>query len=783
MLSVPFHHNDWPIMNGVPATRRHCARITIIMTLGVCGAIGVIRPADAQQLSRVVRTTLPDSDIARAERARSNGHTDSAITYAMRARDVARSRKQDSLAVIAADIAVMANISLGKLDVAAALAREEMRLARVRSDTSAQKMFMISLTGIEVLTGQVDSAASYLQELRMWRLTPDDSTVVAHIAQSLYTRLQTLGDRRIRQLAGVPGIDPLPGNVKMLFDGPEMRDSARQTITRVRQMMLSRDMPGDDERFNRAMAMVGAFITLREADSALAYAERARAVAPPVFAAMAQAGVARAEVMRGSRPSLERAVLLYDSALVAMARTAPRLPVLRAQYAEAWSILQRRVVQTLLALDEPEAALAASDVSYLQRADSDLTRGNARVELAARGRMLIQRAARTGLTHVVFAPLFDELVTWTISPDRSVIVTRNTTDLNWLASAPYKLRSMLESEAGVESDRMQDAWEYDPGFGSSDQMPGATDARMLARQIASVLLPPETAVLLPDSGEIVIVGTGPIGLIPFAALPRSSAASGDSTSGLLGDRLAIRTLWALSDISSDMQANDHKDRTAATGSPLVFGDPLAGRSAELMVMQPNMTWQEVHIPALPNARAEAIAIGAMLGARPVLGAAATRARFIGRLGDATLVHFAGHAFASDADESLMYLQFAVNGDTAGTRLRARDILSPTTPALHASLVTLSACESGTGEARWTQGTLGLQRAFLQRGAVSVLSSLWRVRDVATRILMETFYKEWLFAPDHPDKAEALRRAETRVRSIPGYESPAYWAGWQLTGAQ
>ena len=78
--------------------------------------------------------------------------------------------------------------------------------------------------------------------------------------------------------------------------------------------------------------------------------------------------------------------------------------------------------------------------------------------------------------------------------------------------------------------------------------------------------------------------------------------------------------------------------------------------------------------------------------------------------------------------------------------------------------------------------MGLQRAFLAKGARSVLVSLWSVSDEATRLLMERFYTHWLDDEDSPSKAEALRRAEDDVRSTQGFEHPRFWAAFQLVGA-
>jgi CHAT domain-containing protein/Tfp pilus assembly protein PilF len=80
------------------------------------------------------------------------------------------------------------------------------------------------------------------------------------------------------------------------------------------------------------------------------------------------------------------------------------------------------------------------------------------------------------------------------------------------------------------------------------------------------------------------------------------------------------------------------------------------------------------------------------------------------------------------------------------------------------LVVLSACETGLGEVAGGEGVLGLQRAFHLAGARTLVTSLWRVDDAATTLLMEEFYAN-LWKKKLP-KLEALRQAQLTVLAHP-----------------
>jgi CHAT domain-containing protein len=155
------------------------------------------------------------------------------------------------------------------------------------------------------------------------------------------------------------------------------------------------------------------------------------------------------------------------------------------------------------------------------------------------------------------------------------------------------------------------------------------------------------------------------------------------------------------------------------------------------------------------------------------------------LPSAPLVHLATHGLAYGTEVRVRDSYVALAPDAKNDGLLTIGELLDDVPSLAADLVVLSACQTGLGDLKQAEGTVGFQRALLAKGARSVLVSLWSVDDRATALLMQRFYAHWLGPDGRPmrSKGEALRQAQADVRLTPGLESPRYWAAFQLVGAR
>jgi len=177
---------------------------------------------------------------------------------------------------------------------------------------------------------------------------------------------------------------------------------------------------------------------------------------------------------------------------------------------------------------------------------------------------------------------------------------------------------------------------------------------------------------------------------------------------------------------------------------------------------------------LPYATREACAVATLLGSQPLLEKEATLTRLQEAAGDCRAIHLATHGEFRPDNPLFSGLALA---DGWLTTLDIFDL------RLKASLVTLSACQTGRNVIGGGDELLGLMRAFLYAGAASLVLSLWTVEDRSTARLMDSFYHKLV---EGWTKAAALRHAQLQFvqREDDGAGAcahPYFWAPFFLVG--
>lgn len=169
---------------------------------------------------------------------------------------------------------------------------------------------------------------------------------------------------------------------------------------------------------------------------------------------------------------------------------------------------------------------------------------------------------------------------------------------------------------------------------------------------------------------------------------------------------------------------------------------------------------------------EVATIKKIVGGRIFLDSTATKEAFIQNLDNAKILHLSTHAEFNDRYPTKSPIHLYDNHITVG------EIYNLHIPI---DLAVLSACETGTGELRRGEGIMSLARSFMHAGCPSVVTSLWKVKDKQTPVIMQYFYEN-TFAGERKDLAlsNAQRRFLNEVSSN-SLAHPHYWGAFIQVG--
>jgi len=326
---------------------------------------------------------------------------------------------------------------------------------------------------------------------------------------------------------------------------------------------------------------------------------------------------------------------------------------------------------------------------------------------------------------------------------------------------------------------------------------GDASSLVAARKLYHLAFKP----LLPFLGKtrrLFLAPDGQLALVPFASLHDSRRFLADTFDFiyLTGGRDLLPRAGGVSDSPSVVVLADPDYGSA---SPPAVASAERSRSVERFFAEKRAGLSDQRWTPIPGTRQEAESIRQLLPqAQLFLGAAASKEQLF-KLASPGILHIATHGFFLEDStgptgtrglaevgsafprlpdpllrSGLVLAGAGASADPSNSLVTALELVGLN--LWGTQLVVLSACDTGRGDVKRGQGVYGLRRALVVAGAETLVVSLWKVDDEATRTMMEGFYRNLLAGQG---RAEALNGAMLSLRAQ--HPHPHFWAPFIALG--
>lgn len=176
--------------------------------------------------------------------------------------------------------------------------------------------------------------------------------------------------------------------------------------------------------------------------------------------------------------------------------------------------------------------------------------------------------------------------------------------------------------------------------------------------------------------------------------------------------------------------------------------------------------------ALDYSIQEATSVEKYINANLLMNAKATKKDFVETANNYNILHLSTHAKSGDfiTPASIDFIDSSLTIN----ELYAIDLKS--------NLVVLSACETGVGQLKYGEGAMSLARGFQYAGAKNILFSLWKISDLSTSQIIDSFYKNYsknnsAYLSNNQSKLDYLQNEDiTNIK-----KSPYYWSAFTFYG--
>jgi CHAT domain-containing protein len=236
------------------------------------------------------------------------------------------------------------------------------------------------------------------------------------------------------------------------------------------------------------------------------------------------------------------------------------------------------------------------------------------------------------------------------------------------------------------------------------------------------------------------------------------------------------TFAALVEPDQHFWGERHEIVALSSVQDLALGASMLGSNLDALVIAAPTAGPGSRLPVLTDANREALDVARRFrGGVMISGDAAMRdADLTTRMASSSVVHFSGHGWSNGGDAGLI-LGASQSGDSR--YLTASDLGKIDWG--RCQLAVLAACLTAAGESRGPVNPRSLVRSLLAAGAARVVASRWSVDSASTAQWMSHFYDALL---NGRTPSGAVHAASGRIKAMPGWEHPYYWAAFDLFGA-
>lgn len=328
----------------------------------------------------------------------------------------------------------------------------------------------------------------------------------------------------------------------------------------------------------------------------------------------------------------------------------------------------------------------------------------------------VQKMLEPGVALLTYYVTASEVLCWTVDHD-SVDLTRTRLGRDTLGKMVLTYRRMLQNLEPVEAH---------------------------GRELYRLLLAP----VLPK-----LSGVKVLGIIPHDSLHTLAFATLGDGGPFLIDRYPLFQLPSASVFKFTLERRraERNTKVLAVGNPDLHDQSLELPFAEREVT--SLAWNYPNMTALTRDKA-------------------TKSWIAEHIDEFGIIHLATHGEFDPVNPLFSALKLVGDKKEKDGDLDAAEIFDL---RIKADLIVLSACQTGLGKVTSGDEVQGMNQAFLYAGTHALVSSLWRVSDISTAMLMKQFYREYQARP----KAESLRLAVLHVKNR--FPHPGYWGAFTLSG--